>query len=79
MEHTSPWKRYVGYTISQIKEESIEHILSKSNVYYDNMKFRHEIENNGKQPFLDVLVIRKDYKVEATVYRKSTNNDIYLH
>ena len=29
--------------------------------------------------FLDVLVIRKDYEVEITVYRKSTNNDIYLH
>ena len=79
MEHTSPWKRYVDYTISYIKEESIEHILSKLNVYYDNIKFIHEIESNGKQPFLDVLVIRKDYKVETTVYRKSTNNDIYLH
>ena len=43
------------------------------------MKFTYEIENDGKLPFLDVLVIRKDYEIETTLYRKSNNNDIYLH
>ena len=43
------------------------------------MEFTYETGNDGKLPFLDVLVIRKDYKVETTVYRKSTNSDIYLH
>ena len=42
------------------------------------IEFTYEIENDGKLPFLDILVIRKDYEVEATVYRKSTNNVIYL-
>ena len=37
------------------------------------------MEKDGKLPFLDVLVIPKDYEVETTVYLKSTNNDIYLH
>ena len=77
-EQMSPWKRYVDNTISYIKEESVEHVLSKLNGYHDNIEFTYEIENDGKLPFLDVLVIRKDYKVETTVYRKSTNNDIYL-
>ena len=36
------------------------------------MEFTYETGNDGKLPFLDVLVIRKDYKVETTVYRKST-------
>ena len=27
-EHMSPWKRYVDNTISYIKEEPIEHVLS---------------------------------------------------
>ena len=45
----------------------------------DNIEFTYEIENDGKLPFLDVLVIRKDYEVETTVYCKSTNSDIYLH
>ena len=78
-EHTRPWKRYVDDTIPYIKEESIEHVLSKLNGYHDNIEFTYEIENDGKLPFLDVLVIRKDCEVETTVYRKSTNNDIYLY
>ena len=78
-ECMSPWKRYVNDTISYIKEESIEHALPKLNGYHDNIEFTYEIENDGKLPFLDVLIIRKDYEVERTVYRKSANNDIYLH
>ena len=78
-EHMRPWKRYVDDTIPYIKEESIEHVLSKLNGYHDNIEFTYEIENDGKLPFLNVLVIRTDYEVETTVYRKSTNNDIYLH
>ena len=58
--------------------ESIEHVLSKLNGYHDNIEFTYEIENDGKLPFLDVLVIRKDYEVQTIAYRKSTNNDIYL-
>ena len=27
-EHMSPWKRYVDDTISYIKEEPVEHVLS---------------------------------------------------
>ena len=74
-EHMSPWKQ----TISYIKEESIAHVLSKLSGYHDNIEFTHEIENDGKLPFSDVLVILKDYEVETAVSRKSTNNDIYLH
>ena len=72
----SPWKRYVDDTISYIREESVEHVLSKLN---DSIEFTNEIENDGKLPFLDVLVIHKDYKVETTVFCKSTNSDIYFH
>ena len=78
-EDMSPWKRYVDDTISYIKEEPIEHVLSKLNGYHDNIELTYEIENDGKLPFLGVLVIRKDYEVETTVYCKSTNNGIYLH
>ena len=74
-EHMSPWKRYVDDTISYIKEESIEHVLSKLNGYHENIEFTYEIEKDGKLPFLDALVIHKDYEVERTVYRKSTNNN----
>ena len=77
-EHMSPWKRYVDDTISYIKEESIEHVLSKLNGYHDNIEFTYEIEYNGKLPLLDVLLIYKDCKVEITVYRKLPTM-IYIH
>ena len=79
IDHMSQWKRYVNDTISSIKQESIGNILSKLNGYHDTIKFTYDMEKDGKLPFLDVLVIPKDYKVETTVYRKSTSNDIYLH
>ena len=53
-------KRYVDDAISYIKDESIEHVLSTLNGYHDNIELTYEIENDGKLPFLDVLVIRKD-------------------
>ena len=39
-EHLSLSKRYVDGTISYIKEESIEHVLSKLNGYQDNIEFK---------------------------------------
>ena len=57
----------------------MELVLSKLNGCHDNIEFTYEIENDGKLPLLDVLVICKDYEIETTVYYKSTNNDIYLH
>lgn len=66
-----------------------QHFLSKRSIckicfvkiksYYDNIKFACEIEVDGKTPFIDVHIIRKETRVEITVYQKSTNNDIFLH
>ena len=47
--------------------------------YHDNMKFSYELEKDSELPFLDVLVICKDYKVETIVFCKSISNDIYLY
>ena len=44
-----------------------------------NIKFTYEAESNNTLPFLDVLAIRKNKSIETTVYRKPTNNDIYLN
>ena len=38
-KHMSP--RYVDHTISYIKEESIEHVLSKLNGYHNNIEFTY--------------------------------------
>ena len=49
------------------------------NRFHQNIKFTKEVEHNGNTSFLDVLLMRCNEKLETTVFRKETNNDIYLH
>ena len=73
------WKRYVDDTICFIKVGSVNYILSLLNSFDVNIKFSYELEHGSKLPFLDVLLCRKGKKIYATVYRKATNNDVYLN
>ena len=66
-------------TICFIKIEYVDNILSVLNGFDNNIKFTVEEEKEGMLPFLDVLICRNDKSIETTVYRKSTNNDIYLN
>ena len=43
------------------------------------MKSTYEVEHNGKTSFVDVLLMRIHGKLETTVFRKETNNDIVTH
>ena len=74
-----PWKRYVDDTITYIKREFITNVIDILNKFHQNIKFTYEVEHNGKISFLDVLLMRCNNKLETTVFRKETNNDIYLH
>ena len=50
------------------------------NGFHRNIQFTYEVERDPKIFFLDVLVIRdSSNNISTTVYRKSTNNDIYLN
>ena len=50
------------------------------NGFHRNIQFTYEVETDSKISFLGVLVIRdSNNNINATVYRKSTNNDIYLY
>ena len=49
------------------------------NTFHKNIKFPYELKINKKISFLDVLLIRKNDTFETMIYRKSTNNGIYLH
>ena len=44
-----------------------------------NIKFTYELEHEGKLLFLDVLLCRKGKKIYTAVYRKATNNYVYLN
>ena len=51
----------------------------KSKQFSHEHKSTYEAESNNMLPFLDVLVIHKNNNIETTVYRKPTNDDIYLN
>ena len=74
------WKRYVDDTFTVVEKGKREHIIRTLNNFHQNIKFTHETEENNKIPFLDVLLKKEDDgTVQTTVYRKPTNNSIYIH
>ena len=79
MDKVKCWTRYVDDTLCHIKTDSIDYVLNMLIGFYRNIQFRYEVETDSKISFLDVLVIRDSRNnISMTVYRKSTNNDIYL-
>ena len=80
MDKMKCWTRYVDDTLCYIKTDSIDYVLKILNGFHRNIQFTHEVEIDSKNPILDVLVIRdSNNNINTTVYRKSTNNDIYLN
>ena len=55
------------------------YILCSLNSFDENIQFTFKSESKGTMPFLDVLLCRNGRELTTTVYRKKTNNDIYLN
>ena len=47
--------------------------------FHDNIKLTYEVEHNGKISLLDVILMRSNRKLGATVFCNEKNNDIHLH
>uniref|UniRef100_A0A5S6QFI1 Reverse transcriptase domain-containing protein n=1 Tax=Trichuris muris TaxID=70415 RepID=A0A5S6QFI1_TRIMR len=78
--HLSVFKRYVDDVFAIVKRGEENCLLDHLNdVLPDSIVFAMEIETEGKLPFLDVLVMRKDTHLTTRVYRKPTNSDGYLN
>ena len=74
------WKRYVDDTFTFVKKNHISEVINEINAFHPNIKFTHETEQDNKIAFLDVLLTkREDGNIETSVYRKPTNNSIYIH
>ena len=43
------------------------------NNIHSNIKFTYELEENGKMPFLDVFIEKRNQSFISSVYRKKTN------
>ena len=72
-------RRYVNNIISYVKIGSVKDILSLLNSFDENIQFSFESENKGTLSCPDVLLFRNGRELTTTVYRKKTNNVIYLN
>ena len=77
----SNWMRYVDDTFALIKPEEERYVQEELNSYHQNIQFTYELEDQRKIAFLDVLVSKsgEDGSLETSVYRKSTNTDVYMN
>ena len=78
-DHLLCWKRYFDDIICFLKIDSTTHILNILSNFHSSIKFTYETESDNKISFLDVQLIRKQKRIETCVYRKPTNNDVYIH
>ena len=73
------WRRYVDDMFVFVKKGCVERVLTHLNSFHKNVRFTYELENQDRLPFVDVLLIQRRTKIETTVYRGSTSNDIFLN
>ena len=73
------WKRYVDDKISFLKLGTINFIITKLISFDKNIRFIFEEDDKGTLPFPDFLIQRKGNLIVTTIFRKPTNNDIYLN
>ena len=67
------YRRYVDDTFLLFRDPShIPKFQSYLNSKHENIKFTVEHENEGKLPFLDVLLTRSGNSISTSIYRKPT-------
>ena len=75
------WLRYVDDTFVVWNEgmDKLHDFLEHLNTIRPSIQFTMELEEDGKLPFLDVLVTRGANRLTTKVYRKATHTDRYIH
>ena len=74
------WRRYVDDTFTVVKKGKRDEVIALLNSFHPNIKFTHEVEIDQQIAFLDVLLKKgENGMVQTSVYRKPTNNSIYIH
>ena len=75
------WKRFVDDTFTIIKKANRSSFLEHLNSIHPSIEFSsEETRSDGSMPFPDILMTPKeDSSLTASVYRKPTHTDLYLH
>lgn len=73
------WIRYVDDVFAIVKRLKIRQVLTFINsTKYNSLQFTLEYENDGKLPFLDLLVTRKENKISLGIYYNPTATKRYI-
>lgn len=67
------WYRFVDDVVAKIKKKNVQKTLNELNKIHPALKFTHEEEEDGKLPFLDIMLIRSGRGLEFDIYRKETD------
>ena len=74
------YRRYVDdiFVLCE-SQEQLERFKEYLNSKHANINFTSEVEENGKLPFLDMLIDRNNGQIQTSVYRKPTFTGVYTH
>ena len=75
------WLRYVDdtFVIWQHGLNTLDDFHLHLNAQHPSIQFTREVESEGRIPFLDANVERREGSIITTVYRKPTHTDRYLN
>lgn len=72
------WLRYVDDVFAVVKTTEIENVLTTINSQFESINFTYETETNNTLPFLDLMITRKNHRIEFSIYRKPTTTNRYI-
>lgn len=74
------WRRYVDDIFAIVKRNNIREIVEWLNNISATINFTHEMETNGKLPFLDIEISRTtNNTLEFNIYRKPTSTNTFIN
>lgn len=66
------WHRYVDDVFSIVHKDKVMDVLNVLNDRYKSIIFTHETEENDKLPFFDLMLNRRENKIEVGIYHMPT-------
>ena len=73
------YERYIGDILCIVKKSEIDKRLATIQGLHHCLSFTHELESNGKLPFLDMMINNENGKLSSSWYRKPTATDLTLN
>src|SRR5258705_6679797 len=73
------WTRYVDDVLTALHKDHIIPFLNYINTLHPHIKFTHEVEVDGRIPFLDINIQRVNDSIETSVFRKPIASNTFVN